>query len=80
MAREIAVNIVNASMATVAGYQSRQLVTEIRRREPCWSTVSRGWVMQPSSVPDLIALCESRGFVVIVTEGDPLPEARGQLW
>ena len=77
--RTLAVTLVNRNMATVSGHGSRELLTELSGRPPVWSVLSRAWVTQPRRARDLIALAESRGFLVTVTEDDPLPAARGRL-
>lgn len=79
-ARSLTVNFVNANMATVAGYGSREMLTELKGRPPVWSSISRGWAVQPRTARDLIAVAESRRYEVVITEGDPLPESRGVLF
>lgn len=57
------------SCAVVSGYGSRELITELRGRPPVWSTLSRGWVVQPQTARDLIAICEARGYDVVLEGG-----------
>lgn len=69
--RRLTVTFVNASCAFVTGYGSRELLTELRGRPPVWSSLSRGWVAMPRTARDLVAVAESRGYDVTVTDGDP---------
>ena len=71
---------VNRSCAYVRGHGSREALFDLKNRPPCWSALGRGWVTTPRTASDLIARWESRGYVVEVTEDDPLPALRGQLW
>ncbi|RHW27825.1 hypothetical protein D0Z08_05875 [Nocardioides immobilis] len=65
MQRRLTIVAVNANMTVVSGYGARDLITELRSRPPMWSSRPRGWVIQPSTLPDLIALAEHRGFQVV---------------
>ncbi len=67
--RRLIVTTVTDSMSVVAGHGSRELVTETRGgRPPVWSSRPRGWVVQPKTVPDLVALAEHRGYQVVVQQ------------
>lgn len=79
MAREIAVVFINGNAAAVSGYGSRQMLTELRGRPPVWSALSRGWMVQPRLARDLIAVAESRGYEVVVSEGEPA-DPGGARW
>ena len=71
--KRLTVKFINAHCATVTGYGSRDLLTEMRGgRAPVWS--ARGWVTVPDTAADLIAIAERRGFDVTVLESSP----RGQ--
>ena len=60
---------VNRSLTVLTGYGSRELVVEIRNgRPPMWSSSPRGWAVQPSTADDVVALAESRGFLVVIRE------------
>ena len=80
MSRSLSVTFVNANMATVSGYGSHDLLVELRHRRPVWSSISRAWATTPRTARDLIAIAESRGYVVSVEHDDPLPAAMGRLW
>ena len=95
MARLLQAAFVAPSCAYVRGWGSRELLTEVRGREPVWGARVRAWVTQPHTARDLIAVAEERGFrVEIVTEEHLLrlagaeafeeqaqrAEARGELW
>lgn len=72
---------VNAACAYIRGHGSRELLMELRGgRAPVWSSLGRGWVVQPHTASDFIAVAESRGRLVEVSQDDPLPAARGLLW
>lgn len=79
-ARTLAVVMVNQNCAYVSGYGSRELITDLRGRPPVWSSIGRAWVITPHTARDIIAIAESRGWDVVVTEDDPLPAATGRLW
>ncbi|TYL55755.1 hypothetical protein FXB39_00665 [Nocardioides sp. BGMRC 2183] len=64
--RRLTVTKVSPSCDVVSGYGSRELVTEVRGRPPMWSSRPRGWVVQPKTSADVIALAESRGFEVVI--------------
>lgn len=68
--RRLTITTVAPSCAVVGGYGSRELITDLRGRPPMWSSNPRGWVIQPSAIPDLAALAESRGYEVRVVEGE----------
>lgn len=70
MIRRLTVTTVTPSLAVVGGYGARDLIADLRGRPPMWSSNPRGWVIQPSTIPDLTALAESRGFDVRVEEGE----------
>jgi hypothetical protein len=57
--------------AFVSGYGSREMLTELRGRPPVWSSLTRAWVTQPRTAKDLIAVAESRGYLVSVSHEDP---------
>lgn len=71
---------VNANCAYVRGYGSREALIDLKNRKPVWSVLGHGWVTTPRTASDLIAVLEARGHYVDITEDDPLPTARGQLW
>lgn len=79
-ARTLTVVMVNQNCAYVSGYGSRELITDLRGRPPVWSSIGRAWVTTPRTARDIIAIAESRGWDVVVTEDDPLPAATGRLW
>lgn len=57
--------------AYVSGHGSRELLTELRNgRVPQWSSTARAWAVRPATATDLLALAESRGRVVLVTDDD----------
>lgn len=66
MRRVITVVVVNRVLAVVSGHGSRDLLTTVRGRTPMWSSRPRGWVTQPSTVPDLTAVAERQGYDVRV--------------
>ena len=66
--RRLTVTPVNASLTVLNGPGVRDVVTEIRRKPPCWSSRPRGWAVMPSTAADVVALCESRGWLVVVEE------------
>jgi hypothetical protein len=81
MSARYAVVFVNPNCAYVSGYGSRELLTDLRGgRPPVWSSIGRAWVTTSTTAGDFIAIAERRGAVVEVSEGDPLPAARGLLW
>jgi len=69
MQRRLTVITVNANLTVVTGYGSRDLITDLRGRPPMWSSRPRGWVIQPHTAPDLVALAEHRGYVVLHANG-----------
>lgn len=90
--RSIEVDYETPSCALVRGYGSRDLVMKVTKRTPVWATLSRGWVVQPNTADDVIAIAEERGYLVTVvdqrprparvapaTPGDPADPGRG-LW
>jgi len=68
MSRSIEVEFVNTSCTYVRGGGSRELLTELRGRPPVWGTRARAWVTSPHTARDVIAVAESRGYEVIITE------------
>ena len=78
MVRRLEVEFFNASCAYVRGHGSRELITERTGRAPVWATRSRAWVCQPPMARDLIAVAESRGYDVIVTEGERVDPGGGR--
>lgn len=78
--KRLEVRFVNGSCAYISGYGSRELITEIRKRPPCWSSLGRAWVTTPRTARDIIAVAEARHYEVFVTEGDPVDLSRGRLW
>lgn len=78
--KRLHLTFVNQNCVYVAGYGSRELLTELRHRPPVWSSLGRAWTCQPRTAHDLIAEAERQGFEVTITEDDPLPAARGTLW
>lgn len=74
--------------AYVRGYGSRELVTDLCSRPPMYNSRLRSWVTQTCTAKDLIAVAESRGWVVeVVSEehlvrlaGGEVAEERGRLW
>lgn len=77
----VAVNYVNPNMTTVKGHGTREMLMTLRPggRPPAWSAVSKAWTTTPETAADLIALAESRGLTVVITEGDPLPDHEAAL-
>ena len=61
--------MVNDNLAVVTGWGSRELLVEMRGRQPTWSSRPRGWAVQPHTARDLVALAEIRGFDVAWQEG-----------
>lgn len=81
MSRRIEIERVNASLALVRGYGSRDLLKDLTRSVPVWATRDRAWVTQPHRVADLCALAESRGFVVEIVEiVEPGTDPGGGRW
>lgn len=74
--------------AYIKGYGSRELLIDVRGRAPLWWVRGRAWVTTPQTLADVIAIAETRGYVVeLVSENDLLRMAgvqvadeRGQLW
>lgn len=79
MSRRLEVEFVNDSCAYVRGYGSRELLVDIRGRAPVWSTLSRAWVTVPQTARDIVAVAESRGYDVTVTDGER-QDPGGSLW
>lgn len=81
MSARYTVVFVNQNAAYVSGYGSRELLTDMKGgRPPVWSCLGRAWCVTPRLASDFIAVAERRGAVIDVSEGDPLPAARGMLW
>lgn len=78
--KRLEVQLVSPSCAYVSGYGARELITELKGRPPVWSSLGRAWVVQPCTARDVIAVAESRRYLVTVTEGDPVDLSRGRLW
>ena len=79
--RALTVVQVNDNCAYLSGYGSRELITELRGgRPPVGSSVGRAWVTTAKTASDVIAVAESRGWAVTITNDDPLPASRGLLW
>lgn len=78
--KRLHVQLVNENAAYISGYSSRELITEIRKRPPCWSSLGRAWVTTPRTARDIIAVAEARHYEVTVTEGDPVDLSPGRLW
>ena len=70
MTRRLTFTTVTPALAVVNGYGSRDLLEEFRGRPPMWSSNPRGWVTQPGSIPDLVALAELRDFHVVIEEAE----------
>lgn len=68
--RVLSVVFVNRVCALVRGHGSRALITELRGHPPVWATLSRAWVVLPKTARDLIAVAESRGYGIEVTEDE----------
>lgn len=74
--------------AYLKGFGSRELIIDVRRRAPLWAVRHRAWCLMPSSLADVIAFAETRGyFVPMVSENDLLrmaghevAEEKGRLW
>lgn len=80
MTRRLEVVLINDNCAYVSGYGSREMITELRKRPPVWSSLGRAWVTTPRTALDVIAVAEMRHYEVAVTEGDPVDLSRGRLW
>lgn len=65
-ARTIKVTFLTPSCAYVSGYGSRDLLTELRGRPPIWASLERAWVTQEHTARDVVAVCESRGYSVVI--------------
>lgn len=87
----IAFQFANRNCCYVRGYHARDLIESHTGRAPLWSSIARAWVSTPWTAADLIGLAESRGWLVEITEHDPMPaaladvkavraEQRGELW
>jgi hypothetical protein len=74
--RRIEVEFVNASCAYVRGYGSREILTDLRGRPPVYARLSRAWCCLPSTARDVIAIAESRNYLVVVS-GDQVVGRRG---
>ena len=79
--RRLEVEFTSPSCALVRGYGSRELIVDMVGRAPVWATLSRGWVVQPSKVRDLIAAAESRGYeVTTIGSGQDHHDPGGGRW
>ncbi|CAN5398399.1 hypothetical protein BH11ACT8_BH11ACT8_04350 [soil metagenome] len=68
--KTLEVEEVTPSCTYLRGYQVRQLVADVNGRPPIWATRARAWVVQPSSVPDIVAEAERRGWnIVLLSQG-----------
>lgn len=70
----ILIKVETKSCALVTGYGARDLIMKVTKRSPVWATVSRGWVIQPSIIRDLVAVIERKGWdctIVGETVADP---------
>ena len=86
--KRLEVTIESKHCAHVRGYGSRDLLTELRGRPPIWATLARAWVTTERTALDLVAVAESRGYVVELVgatsrgqgepSGVPSGEARGK--
>lgn len=65
-ARNLRIDIVSPSCAYVSGHGSREMLTELRGRPPIWVSGRRAWVTQEHTARDLIAVAESRGYLVLL--------------
>lgn len=64
--RTITVDIVSPVCAYVSGYGSREMLCELRGRPPIWAGNRRAWVTQEHTARDLVAIAESRGYLVLL--------------
>lgn len=56
-------------LALVSGHGSRELLMSLRNgKAPMWNATARAWATTPGTAADLIAIAESRGRSVIVTD------------
>lgn len=78
MTRRIEVEYATPSCAYVRGHGSRELLTELKGRPPVWATLSKAWVCQPRTAQDVIAIAESRGYEVLISEGERVDPAEGR--
>lgn len=66
--RTMTVHIENRMAAYCSGWQCRELLTDLRRgRPPLWSPLRRAWCTTEATAMDLVALCERRGFDIVLT-------------
>ena len=68
----------NDSCAFLSGHGSRELLTDLRGRPPVWSTLTRAWVTTPKTLRDAIAVAETRGYEVIVSDGETADPGAGR--
>ena len=52
--------------AYIKGHGSRDLLVDLRGRPPVWATRTRAWVTTAATARDVVAMAESRGYVVEV--------------
>jgi hypothetical protein len=79
--KRIEVEYETPSCALVRGHGSRDLVMKVTKRSPVWATLSRGWVVQPHTAGDVIAVAESRGYdVVVIQAGADRPDPGRGRW
>lgn len=68
--RRLEVTEVSPSCTYLRGPGVREAVIEVAGRPPVFAVRARAWVCQPSTSADVVALCESRGYEVIITALD----------
>lgn len=68
MSRRQLTVLLGDNFAEFSGHNSRQLYVDLRGRPPVYNTRSRRWSCQLSTSADLIALAESRGWTVLVSD------------
>lgn len=66
--RTIKVHIESRMAAYCSGWQSRELLTDLRNgKPPLWSHRMHAWCTTEATAMDLVALCERRGYDVVLT-------------
>lgn len=77
-ARTLQVCFATQAGSFVRGFGAREMLTDLRGgRPPTWWSRGRAWATQPSTAHDLIALAETRGYVVELVSEEHLLRLAG---
>ncbi|GAA5153874.1 hypothetical protein GCM10023340_36530 [Nocardioides marinquilinus] len=71
MTRHLRIKIESASCALATGYGARDLIEEVCKKAPVRAVLSKGWVVHPRRIPDLVAVAEQRNWDITVTGETP---------